>query len=237
MVVVVGCERSGTHLLGRFFGEQTIWENHLGFLHALSYARGHDKENLELCFKHIYRIRNEYGEDVVLKWHPLLFAWRELREEFPEVKLIGIHRRVEAVVHSMMNHAGVMNDVIHYGHAYPIPNKYLGAESREYFYCPPEAKCAWKWMAAEVELAMIASYQSRRNANFYKDVDYSKLVNQPDLQAEELSEFTGLETETPVLWPSRVTRWVNQMPEHTRKIIREAIEGEIKSDGSLFHEE
>ena len=112
MICIIGCGRSGTHLLADIFTtEQTIVEkeNPLWFEHALAMARNETKKEIYLPFLiDTYRQKDaearEKGNVFVDKTHVNTWWAEALYDALPDVHFVWIEREIHPVVASMKNH-------------------------------------------------------------------------------------------------------------------------------------
>jgi len=165
LIFVIGSGRSGTHLLGRTFGNneeiEAFIEADQFFLPITELAVGLNKnvsdfDTLLAAYKKEFRrSKKEY---ILEKTHPNIWFVERIRDYFPTAKFIGIKRDVFGTVNSMLNHEGVLS----WYKKLPLDesNRFLGItddNKSEFRNLPIESKCALRWKSHVDRLDYLAN--------------------------------------------------------------------------------
>ena len=218
MICIIGCGRSGTHLLADIFTtEQTIVEkeNPLWFEHALAMARNETKKEIYLPFLiDTYRQKDaearEKGNVFVDKTHVNTWWAEALYDALPDVHFVWIEREIHPVVASMKNHPGMRND-LRYARSFSVPNRYMGIKDAQWYDLPIASCFAYKWK----------SYECRKWELINKGlidyvVEYEKLVTDPKDIISELEETVWMQLRQPNMIPQNIDKWKFHLTEQEK---------------------
>ena len=196
LIFIIGSGRSGTHLLGRTFGNcseiEAFIEADEFFLPITELAAGlntnaSDFDSILTTYKNEFkRSKKAY---ILEKTHPNIWFVERIRDYFPTAKFIGIKRDVFATVNSMLNHDGVLS----WYKRLPLdkPNQFLGItdENKSDFKdLPLESKCALRWKSHTTRL----DYLEKTFPKEVLVVDYEQFYDDYSNLMLTLKEFLGV---------------------------------------------
>lgn len=229
-VFILGCGRSGTHLLAHtlsahpsvrasieaepMFGLSTAMAMNAG-LESVAFAQlvRHYLDDMRCSRRPLY----------VDKSHPNIWLAEKLREAFPDARFIGIERNVYATVASMMKHRGV-SAWHHRWKEFPVPNRFLGITAElaaVYDDLPMASRCALRWRAHKLRMSQL----ERVLAGSIAVLSYEQLVTDPGAAARRLGSFLELEEPIPVPAIDRAasSRWTTELSQADRAGIRDVV--------------
>lgn len=226
-IFVVGCGRSGTHWLGHIL--ESYPEIHVTiearpmFSWVSKMAR---KPNLErrLFPLLVQRYRQEHRtvlpRHYADKSHPNLFLAEKLRDALPEARFIGIARRLEGTIASMMLHPAFRRRLDKWNAA-PRTARYIGVSTDlidDYKYMSPAARFALWVIAQTKELERLQAVLGER----LHVIKYESLANSPRDEIARLNRFLGLEApaNTPEPKSEALSKWRSQLTERDLADIR-----------------
>ncbi|OAB75749.1 sulfotransferase family protein [Cochleicola gelatinilyticus] len=229
LIFVIGSGRSGTHLLGRTFGNspeiETFIEEDKFFLPITELAAGLNKnasdfdDILSLYKKEFKKSKKKY---ILEKTHPNIWFVEKIHEYFPKAQFIGIKRNVYATVASMLNHDGVLS----WYKRIPLDeeNSFLGINRnnlKTFKDLPLESKCAIRWKAHVDRL----DYLSEKFPEHVLVINYEDFYDRyPDLM-NELKAFldTDFEIHSEPLNVKGKDKWREQLTDKEIENIDKAI--------------
>jgi hypothetical protein len=235
-VFIVGCGRSGTHLLARSLSAHPLVRARIETepIFGLSTAIALNAQSEKVAFEHLVRcyraeLRRSRGRIFLDKSHPNIWIAEKLKSEFPESRFIGIERNAYATVASMLKHRGVLE-----WHArwkeFPVPNRFLGIAAEtasRYEGLPLASKCALRWVAHRDRLAALR----RTLGEEILVLSFEQLSNEPSACMRRLQLFLNLDEPVPVPRIDRapLTKWLHELSSETVEQIREIVGDEARS--------
>lgn len=229
-VFILGCGRSGTHLLANALSAHPSIHATIEAepMFGLSTALAMDPRLEPVAFAElVHHYRNELGRSprpvYVDKSHPNLWLADKLQDAFPEGRFLGIERNVFATVASMMKHRGV--SAWHFRwKEFPVPNRFLGITDEwaaVYDDLSLAARCALRWRAHKEQMVRIRYALGARIAV----LSYEQLVSDAEASLRRLREFLELDAPIPVPAIDRMalTRWSRELSEPDRARICDVV--------------
>jgi hypothetical protein len=180
-VFVVGCGRSGTHLLGHILSEDqnchVRFEQPPSFNWIVKMAVDARREAdlfprlIELC-KVLHG--EVYPKHLTEKSHPALWLTEKLAEALPDAIFIAIKRKLLPTVASMLKHRGTRKWVEEKWVELPIPNRFLGiTDAKWYRKLPLESRCALRVIAHSREVdRLYAAMPDRMQVVQYEQIEH-----------------------------------------------------------------
>lgn len=229
-VFLVGCGRSGTHLLARSLSAHPLVHATVETepIFGLSTAMAMNAQLEEIAFEVLARcyrsqLRRSQRRIYLDKSHPNLWIAERLKDEFRKAQFIGIERNVFATVASMLKHRGVLEWHTRW-REFPIPNRFLGIDvetAATYGDLPLAGKCALRWLAHRNRLAALAQ-------TLGKDlliVSFEQLASEPLASMGRLQSFLNLEQPipTPSIDTKPLTKWHSALSDKQVAQIRDIV--------------
>ena len=225
MILILGCGRSGTHLLAEAMkGPDTIVtaEDSRWFDKALAIVRNsakmHDYFPFILenwCF--MQATAYGHGKEFVDKTHVAAWFYPEVKT-LMDTKCIWIEREPLGAIASMKKHPGMRND-LRYAPCFSVPNRYMGIEDESWFDLPLVKCFAKKWK----------SYQRRRDelsADIDYYVQYEDLVRNPEKEISMMEKQFGIRCSRPTMHVETLDKWQNVLTQQEVSDINEELESE-----------
>lgn len=160
IVFIVGCGRTGTHLLANTINSNPNWsvsiEQSPIFPLTADIAiksRRHLIPNLISAYKKAITTAHSQGKHFCDKSHPALWMVEDLYKAFPDAIFLYTKRNPYAAVHSMFKHGGVMYWCNNY-QKWPTPNPFLGITAnnvKQYAQLSDVEKCWLRLQAHDIE--------------------------------------------------------------------------------------
>lgn len=201
-IFIVGSGRSGTHFLARTLIEAEEIsdvtngnENPAVFFRVTRSALGQrqDYSKVVSTYRKLLTICNT--EFFLDQSHPNIWHVEKLRKSFPDAVFIGITRRPESVIYSMLNHSGTA-DWTNRWKEFPIPNKFLGiTDSSLASYNDMDfiQRSAVRWKAHYERM----KYLEESFPGFFLHIDYDYLAKSPEACLSDIAGFIGLKSKIP----------------------------------------
>lgn len=229
---VIGCDRSGTHLLAQTLEaspdvtvnkspDEPEYEPAETFQLSLAMARNPARiPSLfpVLCDRYRERLSACETRLWVDKAHPNGWLYGLLRREFPGALFAAIGRDPRGAVVSMMRHIGVRVDAA-IALAYPVPCPYMGIMDESWHNLPLIDQLTLKWRSHH----MLTEHM--RKLPDVRYTQYEDLVRHPAREAKRLSKWLGVEIPPPETDPTRIDAWKDLIDYDTaQRIMRTATE-------------
>ncbi|MFC1719230.1 sulfotransferase [Candidatus Poribacteria bacterium] len=214
LAFVIGCGRSGTHLVGyilRSYPEMRVtiektpifdWVTAM----ALNPAR---KATLFPRLVRQYQLLRSLASPrhYADKSHPNIWLAEDLAAAFPQALFIGIQREPFATVASMLRHGGILDWHRRRGE-FPVPNDFLGINTEDieqYEQLSSPTKCALRWKSHAKKMEDLKSVLKRR----LHVIGYEDLVRDSQSEIQKLVDFLGLSmpTKLPEIKTESLDRW------------------------------
>lgn len=197
VLAVIGCGRSGTHMLGYLLGTSpsvttSIEDQHLFPLIVKSATRGLESTLVDRISR-ILQLRLERCETnfYLEKSHPLLWlAGNPKLYELP-IKFIAINRDPYAVVASMIEHEKTRSWLEEWDKL-PIPNIFLGVNSSnldEYKRMSLAEKATMRWISHSKEVERLSYILGPEQ---YLVMSYEDLITNTKMKIKEIENFTKI---------------------------------------------
>lgn len=229
LIFIIGTGRSGTHLLGRTFGNSNEIDAYIedkrffGPITELAVGLNKNKHDFNKILKKYKRQFSKSNKKYILeKTHPNIWFVEEILNFFPNAKFIGIKRNVYATVSSMLNHQGVLS----WYNKLPLNkiNIFLGIteENKEKFKnLPIESKCALRWMSHDNRL----NYLEKNYSQNVLILDYDDFYNEYPVLMLKLKNFLNLDFDlvSESLKPSNKDKWKLSLTENQKKNIDDVL--------------
>jgi hypothetical protein len=229
-VFIVGCGRSGTHLLAHTLAAHprvraTIEaEPMFGLSTALAMNVHLEPAGIPQLVRHYEgELRRSAGRLYVDKSHPNLWIAERLRDAFPGALFLGIERDAFATVASMMKHRGVAA-----WHArwkeFPVPNRFLGITpelAAVYDELPLASRCALRWRAHKERLAELGRVLGPDLAV----VSFEAFAGDPAATVRRLGAWLDLEPPlaVPAIDRAALGRWSAELSAQDQARIRDVV--------------
>jgi len=227
MILILGCGRSGTHLLADVMdGPDTIVakEDPRWFELALAMVRNkavvpkyYPRFAEMLCREH--EAARADGKVFVDKTHVAAWLFEWLAKDLP-LYTIWIERDPLPTIASMMCHAGMRND-LRYARCFSVPNRYMGIEDERWFDMPMVLCFAHKWK----------SYH-RRLIELYGRIDhfvrYEELLQHPEREITVIEEKFGIRCSRPEMRLESLSKWQQILTQGAVSEINEVLEENIE---------
>ncbi len=197
MVLVVGCDRSGTHwitrILIRKFGFHATMEvsplYNMTKLVANDFSKwdGLKDQIWEEYEKHLERAGERSYAD---KSHPIFWHAEKVAARFPKAKFIVVHRSVYPSISSMITHGGVPTAVKEWK-KYPFPILRFGfvpGIREEYEALTIEQKLTLYWQAHKYRVEQVVERLSDRAYL----LNYENLITDTTVELDKISDFLSM---------------------------------------------
>jgi len=229
-VFVIGCGRSGTHLIARSLSAHPLVHATIETepVFGLSTAMALNAQLEQVAFEDLagcYRsqLRRSRRRIYLDKSHPNLWVAERLKNEFREAQFIGMERNVFATVASMLKHRGVLQWHTRWKE-FPIPNRFLGIDvetAAAYEDLPLVAKCALRWLAHRNRLTILA----RTLGKDLLVLSFEQLLSEPLASMRRLQSFLKLEQPIPVpcIDTTPLTKWHSELSDEQVSQIRDIV--------------
>lgn len=223
MIQILGCGRSGTHLLANVFeGPDTIVtkEDSRWFQYFLAMARNEARRDryYQPCvrlLKDQHDKAEAEGKVFVDKTHVAAWFMPDLVRKLP-MKTIWIERDPLANIASMIRHRGIVLDVLFYSLSFTVPNGYTGIYGEEWFDEPNIKRFAYKWLSHRKKREELAAW-----IDYF--VRYEDLVRYPEREISKIEEKFGIRCTRPIMRPDSLSKWEKQLPPAAMGMIREVV--------------
>lgn len=227
MILILGCGRSGTHLLADVLaGPDTIVTKEDPRWFDLALAMVRNKAVLPKYYNQFVELLSEQreaakmeGKIFVDKTHVAVWLFECLKEDLP-LFTIWIEREPLPTIASMMMHNGMLND-LRYARCFSIPNRFLGIEDESWFDMSIAQCFAHKWL----------SYRRRREElNGWIDhfVQYEELLQHPEQEITKIEEKFGIRCSRPEMHLESLSKWQKILTQPEVSEINEVLEGNIE---------
>lgn len=193
MIFIIGCGRSGTHLLADCLqGPDTVVmkEERPQFPWSIAMARNtaRQKDLYPLLAEHYRELKERHEPKLFVdKTQPNMWIAEKLADEFPTAKFIGIERGILPVVSSTLLHDGFALNIM-FSLSFSMPCPFFGIFDYTWYELPIEQQYALRWVAHRVEMERLRKVLGDRLVV----VQYEDLVNWPLDTVDKLEEFIGL---------------------------------------------
>ena len=227
MILILGCGRSGTHLLADVLeGPDTVVTKEDPRWFDLALAMVRNKALLpeyyprfaEMLYREHEAARAD-GKVFVDKTHVAAWLFEWLAKDLP-LYTIWIERDPLPTIASMTSHPGMRND-LRYARCFTVPNRYMGIEDEMWFDLPIVQCFAHKWI----------SYH-RRLIELYGRIDhfvkYEELLQHPEREITKIEEKFGIRCSRPVIFLESLSKWQQILAQAEVSEINELLEDNIE---------
>ncbi len=229
-VFILGCGRSGTHLLAHTLSAHPRVRATIEAqpMFGLSTAMAMNVHLEPVWFARLVRhyqieLRRSPRRLYVDKSHPNLWIAEKLRDAFPDARFLGIERNAFATVASMMKHRGVAAWHFRWKE-FPVPNRFLGITAElaaVYDDLPLASRCALRWQAHKERMAQL----ERVLGDDIAVLSYEQFATDPVATVRRLRGF--LELDEPIPAPAidgtALGRWSAELSEQDQARIRDVV--------------
>jgi hypothetical protein len=225
MILILGCGRSGTHLLADVMeGPDTVVTKEDPRWFELALAMVRNEATMDRYYKpfvHILRAQRDAAKGKILvdKTHVAAWFLQKLSLDIP-LQTIWIEREPLPTIASMMWHNGMRND-LGYSRCFSVPNRFMGIYGEEWFDLSMAQCFAHKWL----------SYHRRREElNGWIDhfVQYEDLVRYPEQEITKIEQRFGISCSRPDISMHGLLKWMDVLTQAEVSEINEVLEENIE---------
>lgn len=216
MIFVVGCGRSGMHLLAKTLASDPTINATIEEQAQFNLAVGAVVNKNVAALNRLCEIYRRAKRPYLTKDHTNLWLYRQLKKRFPEAHWVAIERDPYGTIASSLIHEGVLDWVIYHENRRKNPlSGTLGLTGDEFEALPVVARLTLKWM--------YHSYRIEELRESMLVIDFADLVKAPIATTDFLAQQLGLKLTPPKTHLDVLYKWQHQLLEDEINIIEDTL--------------